>query len=74
MTQLQVASVEARNLMIGSLMWSLNEDKSVLIVVPQGVVPILIRLLNSTYPEMRAKVLSAISRVSSIVWIAATMF
>ena len=55
-------------------MWSLNEDKSVLIVVPQGVVPIMIRFLNSTYSEIRAKVLSAISRVSSIVWIAATMF
>ena len=36
MTRLQVASVEVRNLMMGLLMRSLNEDKNELIVVPQG--------------------------------------
>ena len=42
MTRLQVAGVEARNMMMRLLMRSLNEDKNVLIIVPQGVVPILI--------------------------------
>ena len=36
MTRLQVASVEVRNLMMGSFIRSLNEDKNELIVVPQG--------------------------------------
>ncbi|RVW31982.1 hypothetical protein CK203_097473 [Vitis vinifera] len=64
MTRLQIGSAESRNSAMESLLRLLNEDdKNVLIVVAQGVVPILTRLLDSACPEMKAKAVSAISRV-----------
>ncbi|RVW84036.1 U-box domain-containing protein 4 [Vitis vinifera] len=67
MTRLQIGSAESRNSAMESLLRLLNEDdKNVLIVVAQGVVPILTRLLDSACPEMKAKAVSAISRVSVV--------
>ena len=67
MTRLQIGSAEAKNSAMESLLRLLNEDdKNVLIVVAQGVVPILTRLLDSSCPEMKAKSVSAISRVSTV--------
>ena len=64
MTWLLIESAMARNLMMESLFRWLNEDeKNMLIVVAQDVVPILTQLLDSAFPEMRVNVVSAISRV-----------
>ncbi|KAJ7957194.1 U-box domain-containing protein [Quillaja saponaria] len=66
-TRLQIGSTESRNLAMDSLLGLLQEDdKNVMIAVAQGVVPVLVRLLDSSCMEMKEKIVSAISRVSMV--------
>ncbi|XP_076901216.1 uncharacterized protein LOC143555571 [Bidens hawaiensis] len=65
-TRLQIGSVESRAFALDSLIRLMNEDdKHVLIAVAQGVVPVLVRLLDSgSSPEIKEKTVTAIARVS----------
>lgn len=66
-TRLQIGSTESRNSAMDSLLGLLQEDdKNVMIAVAQGVVPVLVRLLDSSSPEMKEKAVAAISRVSMV--------
>ncbi|KAD4889134.1 hypothetical protein R6Q59_033984 [Mikania micrantha] len=67
-TRLQIGSTESRNSALDSLLRLLNEDdKHVLIAVAQGVVPVLVRLLDSSStPEIKEKTVTAIARVSTV--------
>ncbi|KAK9276565.1 hypothetical protein L1049_006100 [Liquidambar formosana] len=63
-TRLQIGNSESKNAAIDSLLGLLYEDdKNVLIVVAQGLLPILVRLLDSSCLEVKEKAVSAISRV-----------
>ncbi|KAJ8449533.1 hypothetical protein Cgig2_005555 [Carnegiea gigantea] len=67
LTRLQIGAAESKNSAMDALLGLLNEDdKNVLIAVAQGVVPVLVRLLDTTSPEMREKTVAAIARVSSV--------
>ncbi|KAI3802563.1 hypothetical protein L1987_30700 [Smallanthus sonchifolius] len=67
-TRLQIGSVDSRNSALDSLLTLIHEDdKNVLIAVAQGVVPVLVRLLDSgSSPEIREKTVTAIARVSTV--------
>uniref|UniRef100_A0A7N0T1E8 DUF7032 domain-containing protein n=1 Tax=Kalanchoe fedtschenkoi TaxID=63787 RepID=A0A7N0T1E8_KALFE len=67
-TRLQIGCVESKNIVaIDSLIGLLMEDdKNVLVAVAQGVVPILVKLLDSSSAEMKEKTVYAISRVSMV--------
>ncbi|KAF3438514.1 hypothetical protein FNV43_RR21276 [Rhamnella rubrinervis] len=66
-TRLQIGSTESRNSAMDSLLGVLQEDdKNVMIAVAQGVVPLLVRLLDSSSSEMKEKTVAAISRVSMV--------
>lgn len=66
-TRLQIGSTESRNSAMDSLLGLLQEDdKNVMIAVAQGVVPVFVRLLDSSSPEMKEKTVAAISRVSMV--------
>ncbi|KAI3785915.1 hypothetical protein L1987_45041 [Smallanthus sonchifolius] len=67
-TRLQIGSTESRNSALDSLLGLLQEDdKHVLIAVAQGVVPVLVRLLDSSStPEIKEKTVTAIARVSTV--------
>lgn len=67
LTRLQIGTAESKNSAMDSLLGLLNEDdKNVLIAVAQGIVPVLVRSLDSTSSEMREKIVAAIARVSTI--------
>ena len=67
LTRLQIGTTESKNSSMDSLLGLLSEDdKNVLIAVDQGIVPVLLRLLDSTSPEMREKIVAAIARVSRV--------
>lgn len=64
---MQIGSPESRATAIDSLLSLLNEDdKNVTIAVAQGVVPVLVRLLDSSSSDMKEKTVAAISRVSTV--------
>ncbi|KAM0066314.1 putative armadillo-like helical protein [Helianthus debilis subsp. tardiflorus] len=67
-TRLQIGSVDSRTFALDSLLKLIQEDdKNVLIAVAQGVVPVLVRLLDSgSSPEIREKTVTAIARVSTV--------
>ncbi|KAF7123793.1 hypothetical protein RHSIM_Rhsim12G0178700 [Rhododendron simsii] len=67
-TRLQIGTVESKNSAMDSLLTLLQEDdKNVLIAVAQGVVPVLVRLLDcSSSFEVKEKTVNAISRVSAV--------
>ncbi|KAF2311571.1 hypothetical protein GH714_024918 [Hevea brasiliensis] len=66
-TRLQIGSNEGKNSAMDSLLVLLQEDdKNVMIAVAQGVVPVLVRLLDSSSLEMKEKTVAAISRVSMV--------
>ncbi|KAL4296812.1 hypothetical protein GQ457_12G006590 [Hibiscus cannabinus] len=66
-TRLQIGTTESKNSAMDLLLDLLQEDdKNVMIVVAQGVVPVLVRLLDSSCLEMKEKTVAAISRVSSV--------
>lgn len=65
-TRLQIGSPESKSTAMDSLLGLLHEDdKNVTIAVAQGVVPVLVRLLDSP-SEMKEKTVAAISRVSTV--------
>lgn len=67
MTRLQIGDFESRNSAMDSLLGLLYEDdKSVLMAVDEGFVPVLVRLLESCSVEIKEKAVSAISRVSTV--------
>ncbi|KAH7578526.1 hypothetical protein JRO89_XS01G0393700 [Xanthoceras sorbifolium] len=66
-TRLQIGSVDAKNSAMDSLLGLLQEDdKNVMIAVAQGVVPVLVKLLDSSSLEMKEKAVAGISRVSMV--------
>ncbi|KAE8688094.1 hypothetical protein F3Y22_tig00111000pilonHSYRG00027 [Hibiscus syriacus] len=66
-TRLQIGTAESKNSAIDSLLGLLQEDdKNVMIAVAQGVVPVLMRLLDSSCFETKEKTVAAISRVSTV--------
>ncbi|WVZ20940.1 hypothetical protein V8G54_008262 [Vigna mungo] len=65
-TRLQIGSPESKTSAMDSLLDLLNEDdKNVTIAVAQGVVPVLVRLLDSP-SDMKEKIVAAISKVSTV--------
>ncbi|XP_027330008.1 uncharacterized protein LOC113846207 [Abrus precatorius] len=65
-TRLQIGSPESKSSAMDSLLGLLHEDdKNVTIAVAQGVVPVLVRLLDSS-TDMKEKTVAAISRVSTV--------
>ncbi|XVF08630.1 hypothetical protein REPUB_Repub07fG0019400 [Reevesia pubescens] len=66
-TRLQIGTTESKNSAMDSLLGLLQEDdKNVMIAVAQGVVPVLVRLLDSSSLEIKEKTVAAISRVSTV--------
>ncbi|KAK6924617.1 Armadillo [Dillenia turbinata] len=66
-TRLQVGTPESKHVAMDSLLGLICEDdKNVLIAVAQGVVPVLVKLLDSSSLEMKEKTVSAIARVSMV--------
>ncbi|XP_013656337.1 uncharacterized protein LOC106361172 [Brassica napus] len=65
--RLQIGEPESKNSAIESLLELLQEDdKNVMISVAQGVVPVLVRLLDSCSLSVKEKVVAVISRISSV--------
>ncbi|KAL1203397.1 U-box domain-containing protein 11 [Cardamine amara subsp. amara] len=65
--RLQIGGIESKNSAIDSLIELLQEDdKNVMISVAQGVVPVLVRLLDSSSLLMKEKIVSVISRISLV--------
>ncbi|GFZ08021.1 ARM repeat superfamily protein [Actinidia rufa] len=67
-TRLQIGTAESKNAAVDSLLGLLQEDdKNVLIAVAQGVVPVLVRLLDSSSSsEIKEKTVTVIARVSTV--------
>lgn len=66
-TRLQIGSVESKNSAMDSLLGLLQEDdKNVMIAVAQGVVPVLVKLMDSSSLEMKEKTVASIARVSMV--------
>nr|GMD84053.1 vacuolar protein 8 [Ipomoea batatas]GMD90145.1 vacuolar protein 8 [Ipomoea batatas] len=67
-TRLQIGTTESKNSVLDSLLRLLQEDdKNVLIAVAQGVVPVLVTLLDSTSsPEIKEKTVTALAKISTV--------
>ncbi|KAK9995299.1 hypothetical protein SO802_019985 [Lithocarpus litseifolius] len=66
-TRLQIGSAESKNSAVDLLLELLQgDDKNVMIAVAQGVVPVLVKLLDSSSFEMKEKAVSLISRISLV--------
>ncbi|KAJ4850152.1 hypothetical protein Tsubulata_000635 [Turnera subulata] len=66
-TRLQIESVDSKNSAMDSLLGLLEEDdKHVMIAVAQGIVPVLVRLLDSSSVEMKEKAVAGIARISTV--------
>ncbi|XP_021814668.1 uncharacterized protein LOC110757378 [Prunus avium] len=66
-TRLQIGSGESRNSAMESLLGILQEDdKNVMIAVAQGIVPVLVRLLDSSSFETKENAVFAISIISMV--------
>ncbi|KAL2465507.1 ARM repeat superfamily protein [Abeliophyllum distichum] len=68
MTRLQIGSTESKISALDSLLGLLQEDdKNVLIAVAQGIVPILVRLVDSSSSsEIKERTVAAIAKISSV--------
>ncbi|EPS62802.1 hypothetical protein M569_11986, partial [Genlisea aurea] len=68
MTRLQIGSTESRSSALDSLLGLLQEnDKNIMIAVAQGIVPILVRLLDSSFSyEIKEKTVTAIAKISTL--------
>ncbi|XP_009127330.2 uncharacterized protein LOC103852173 [Brassica rapa] len=65
--RLQIGEPESKNSAIDSLLELVQgDDKNVMISVAQGVVPVLVRLLDSCSLSVKEKVVAVISRISSV--------
>lgn len=67
-TRLQIGTTESKSSAIDLLLGLLQEDdKNVLIAVAQGIVPVLVRLLDSSSShEIKEKTVTAICRISTV--------
>lgn len=66
-TRLQIGAPDSKNSALDSLLALLAEDdKNVIIAVAQGVVPVLVKLLDSGSLEVKEKAVAALSRVSTV--------
>ncbi|KZV46483.1 hypothetical protein F511_10588 [Dorcoceras hygrometricum] len=67
-TRLQIGSTESKNSTLDLLLGLLQEDdKNVLIAVAQGIVPVLVRLLDSSSSsEIKERAVTAIARISTV--------
>lgn len=68
-TRLQIGSTESKNSVLDSVLNLLQEDdKNVLIAVAQGIVPVLVRTLDSNthHLEMKEKIVAAIAKISTV--------
>ncbi|KAL5979243.1 hypothetical protein ACLOJK_019141 [Asimina triloba] len=66
-TRLQIGNSDSKNAAMDSLLALMRDyDKNVLIAVAQGAVPVLVRLLDSSYPNIKEKAVAAISRISTV--------
>ncbi|CAA0806898.1 ARM repeat superfamily protein [Striga hermonthica] len=68
MTRLQIGSNEPRSLALDSLLGLLQEDdKHVIIAVAQGLVPVLVHLLDSSpSSEIKEKTVTAVAKISTV--------
>lgn len=68
MTRLQIRSTESKSSALDSLLGLLQEDgKNLLIAVAQGIVPVLVHLLDSSSSsELKEKSVSAIAKISTV--------
>ncbi|KAH6807828.1 ARM repeat superfamily protein [Perilla frutescens var. frutescens] len=68
MTRLQIGSTESKGSALESLLGLLQEDsKNLLIAVAQGIVPVLVHLLDcSSSSELKEKAVSAIAKISTV--------
>ncbi|KAG6412358.1 hypothetical protein SASPL_125035 [Salvia splendens] len=67
MTRLQIGSAQSKSSALESLIGLLQEDaKNLLIAVAQGIIPVLVRLLDcSSSSELKEKSVSAIAKIST---------
>ncbi|KAK0589320.1 hypothetical protein LWI29_012640 [Acer saccharum] len=66
-TRLQIGTVDSKNSAMDALLGLLQEDdKNVMIAVAQGVVPVLVKLMDSSSLEMKEKTVAAFSRISTV--------
>ncbi|RWR80087.1 armadillo segment polarity-like protein [Cinnamomum micranthum f. kanehirae] len=66
-TRLQIGSWDSKNSAMDLLLGFLqDDDKNVLIAVAQGMVPVVVRLLDCSCLEIKEKAVSAIARISTI--------
>lgn len=67
-TRLQIGSNESKNSTLDSVLNLLEDDKNVLIAVAQGIVPVLVRLMDSSshHLEIKEKSVMAIARISAV--------
>ncbi|KAF9671761.1 hypothetical protein SADUNF_Sadunf12G0082000 [Salix dunnii] len=67
-TRLQIGSPESKNLAMDSVLSLIQEDdKNVMIAVAQGIVPVLVRLLDcSSCSDIKEKTVAAISIISMV--------
>ncbi|KAM7273749.1 hypothetical protein ACFE04_028413 [Oxalis oulophora] len=66
-TRLQIGSAESKYNAIDSLLSLLQQDdKNVMIAVAQGVVPVLVRLLDSCSLDTKEKIVACVARVSVV--------
>lgn len=67
-TRLQIGTTESKSSALDSLLRLLyQEDKNVLIAVAQGIVPVLVRILDSgSLSEVKEKTVTAIAKISSV--------
>ncbi|KAG6385988.1 hypothetical protein SASPL_154872 [Salvia splendens] len=67
MTRLQIGSTQSKSSALESLIGLLQEDpKTLLIAVAQGIIPVLVRLLDcSSSSELKEKSVSAIAKIST---------
>lgn len=68
MTRLQIGSTQSKGSALESLLGLLQEDgKNLLIAVAQGIVPVLVHLLDcSSSSELKEKAVSAIARIATV--------
>ncbi|KAF8022503.1 hypothetical protein BT93_F0117 [Corymbia citriodora subsp. variegata] len=66
-TRLQIGAPDSKNSALDSLLALLSDDdKNVIIAVAQGIVPVLVKLLDSGSLEVKEKAVAALSRVSTV--------
>lgn len=68
MTRLQIGSTQSKSAALDSLLGLLQEDgKNLLVAVAQGIVPVLVHLLDcSSSSELKERAVSAIAKISTV--------